>query len=187
MIGSIRKAWRPIRSAQPASSSDAGHEQGLTRSAFLGLAAMGALSAGAGLAASKAFAADKSKTAPVTDLDGFYDVWQDAFNTGDIDRLVGLYVPDVTYVNPDGKAITGEAAVRNDFEELLALKPQVVLGNRKHLVWHDIALTTNHWKLHFADDDGTLTELTGGGIEVVRKEADGGWRFIIDDASRSAV
>jgi len=38
----------------------------------------------------------------------------------------------------------------------------------------------------YTNPDGTEQELTDGGIEVARKQADGGWRYIIDDASRSA-
>jgi len=48
-------------------------------------------------------------------------------------------------------------------------------------------MATFDWrKRHRKRPDGTEQELTGGGIEVVRKQADGGWRYIIDDASRSA-
>ena len=61
-----------------------------------------------------------------------------------------------------------------------------MIGDRWHVVYQDTALTTNHWKLKLINPDGTVQDLTGGGIEVVRKQADGGWRYIIDDASRSA-
>jgi ketosteroid isomerase-like protein len=66
------------------------------------------------------------------------------------------------------------------------LKPQIVLGDRKHLVYRDTALTTNHWKLTIPNSDGSKQVVPGGGIEVMRRQADGGWRYIIDDASRSA-
>lgn len=71
-------------------------------------------------------------------------------------------------------------------ETTLSLKAQIVLGNRRHVVYQDVALTTNRWRMNFTNADGVGQELTGGGIEVMRKQADGGWRYIIDDASRSA-
>ncbi|MBB3859339.1 uncharacterized protein (TIGR02246 family) [Novosphingobium hassiacum] len=126
------------------------------------------------------------KASPVTDLDKVYDEWQARMNRADLEGLVDFYLEDVTYINPDGKLLIGKAAVRTDFESILALKPQIVLGDRVHHVYHDIALTTNHWKMTFTDPDGKVQNLTGGGIEVMRKQADGGWRYIIDDASRSA-
>ena len=40
--------------------------------------------------------------------------------------------------------------------------------------------------MNFCNEDDVKEELTGGGIEVLAKQEDGGWRYIIDDASRSA-
>jgi hypothetical protein len=47
------------------------------------------------------------------------------------------------------------------------LQPQIVLQDRKHVIYQDTALTTNHWKLRLTNKDGSRQELTGGGIEVV--------------------
>lgn len=60
--------------------------------------------------------------------------------------------------------------MREDFAGLLSIKPQIVLGNRKHYLWQDMALTTNHWRMTFVNADGVDQELTGGGIEVMRKD-----------------
>lgn len=185
MIASICKVWRRTVAGDATASATTEQTQGLTRSEFLRVMAAGAL-ASAGLGAEQALGANPASIAPVTDLDKLYDTWQSRLNSGDIDGLVDLYVSDVLYVNPEGKEMTGQAPVRADFEAMMKLKPQIVLGDRKHLVYRDIALTTNHWKLKITDPDGKQQELTGGGIEVLRKQADGGWRFIIDDASRSA-
>ena len=142
---------------------------------------------GIGGRSSVTHAASASGVPPVTDIDKLYDVWQERFNAGDLDGLVDLYVEDVTYLSPEGKYLVGSNAVREDFEGLLSIKPTIVLGNRKHLLYGDIALTTNHWRMNFHNEDGVLQELTGGGIEVMQKQqSDGGWRYIIDDASRSA-
>ncbi|WP_211101517.1 nuclear transport factor 2 family protein [Niveispirillum sp. SYP-B3756] len=188
MIGSIITAWKSAgRRDVAALSAVDGEEQGLTRSNFLRAVTAGVLSAGVVASAGRALAARSSAIAPVADLDKLYDVWQARFNAADLDGLVDLYVSDVTYVNPDGKEMVGQARVREDFQGLLALKPQIVLRDRRHLVYRDTALTTNHWTLTMKGENGTSQELTGGGIEVMRKQADGGWRYIIDDASRSAT
>lgn len=187
MIGSICKALSQRWAGSPTSRR---HDNGLpllTRSSFLRVAAAGVLSAGVVATAGKAFARSSSGIVPVIDIDTLYDFWQERLNTADLEGLVDLYVEDVTYINPEGKLMVGKSRVRDDFTALIALKPQIVLGNRKHLTYHDTALTTNHWKLTITTPDGKQQELTGGGIEVLRKQADGGWRYIIDDASRSAV
>lgn len=186
MIGSIYRTWRQAHSGDTAMLPD-DEGRGLTRSSFLRVMGLGLLTTGVGTGSARAFAANTGGIAPVTDLDKFYDAWQERFNAWDLDALVDMYVSDVTYVNPDGKELIGQSAVRADFEGLFAMKPQVELGDRRHVVYRDIVLTTNHWKLRLTNADGTVQDLTGGGIEVIRKGADGGWRFIIDDASRSAV
>lgn len=187
MIGSIRDALdhaAPDGAAHPGAADIA--LPSLTRSGFLRAMAAGALATGLGGAAFAAEPAHSGGVSPVTDIDKFYDVWQERLNSGDLEGLVDLYAEDVTYVNPDGKLLYGKSAVREDFIGLLSIKPQIVLGNRRHYLYHDIALTTNHWRMTFVNEDGVKQELTGGGIEVMRKQADGGWRYIIDDASRSA-
>lgn len=188
MITSIRQAWQRTFSGDAAAPTTALERgSGVTRSSFLRIVAAGALTAGAGLAAGAASAAPRGRAVPVTDLDSFYDAWQDRFNAADLQGLADLYVPDVVYVNAERRTLIGEAAFKEDLAALFALKPQIVLGDRKHVTYKDTALTTNHWKITYKDADGTIKYMTGGGIEVVRRQADGGWRFIIDDASRSAV
>lgn len=187
VIGSIITALKLADSREVAAfSAIVGQEASLTRFDFLRAATVGVVSAGVTAVAGPALAARPKGAAPVTDLDKLYDAWQERFNAGDLDGLVDLYVSDVTYVNPDGKEMVGQARVREDFQGLLALKPQIVLRDRKHLIYRDTALTTNHWTLTMKGESGANQELTGGGIEVMRKQADGGWRYIIDDASRSA-
>jgi len=188
VIASIHKALQNAHSGEdPFASSSDEVIRGLTRGDFLRVAVAGALAAGMTGTVSLARAAPTGKIAPVTDIDKLYDVWQQRMNTGDLEGLVDLYMEDVTYINPDGHLLYGKAKVREDFAGLLSIKPQIVLGNRKHYLWQDIALTTNHWRMTFVNADGVNQELTGGGIEVMRKDPrDGGWRYIIDDASRSA-
>jgi ketosteroid isomerase-like protein len=40
----------------------------------------------------------------------------------------------------------------------------------------------NDWQGRATGPDGAPVELTGKAIEVVRRQADGTWRFAIDDA-----
>lgn len=159
---------------------------GMTRADFLSLMSAGIVTAGIGLSASAAGAQTAKGQEPVTDIDKVYDAWQERFNAGDLDGLLALYASDVTYINPDGAELKGEVATRADYKALLDMKPKIDIGDRKHIVYQNIALTTNHWKLELTDSKGALQKMTGGGIEVIRKDDKAGWLFIIDDASRSA-
>ena len=186
MIASLRNVL--LSSVRPLPGHDAEGSKGqfsLSRNDFLRMAAAGAVAAGM---SGKAMAAGATGAVPpVTDIDLLYDVWQQRFNDADLDGLVDLYMEDVAYINPDGVLMTGRDKVREDFAGLLSIEPTIVLGNRKHYVYRDVALTTNHWRMNFTNPDGAMQEMTGGGIEVMARDPrDGGWRYIIDDASRSA-
>ncbi len=184
MIAAIISACRgALRQGDRAPSSEGA---GLTRAGFLQLAAVSAATAGVGLGIGEAMAASRRAIPRVTDIDKLYDAWQSRFNAADLEGMVDLYVRDVTYINPQGKPMPGHAGVRADMAEAFALKPRIDIHDRKHLTYGDTVLTTNHWKLWMRGPDGKQQELTGGGIEVLRRQPDGAWRFIIDDASRSA-
>jgi uncharacterized protein (TIGR02246 family) len=187
MIASIFEVMNRSRSGEGDTPLAIEEGRGLTRAHFLRVAAMGAVTAGVGLTAGRALAATSSKRiAPVTDIDKLYDVWQARCNAFDIEGMVDLYVAGVTYVNPQGKVYIDRDGVRADFVEMFKVKPVIELHDRKHLLYKDIALTTNHWTMQITTSDGVKQTMKGGGIEVLQKQADGGWRFIIDDASRSA-
>jgi ketosteroid isomerase-like protein len=45
----------------------------------------------------------------------------------------------------------------------------------------DLALVYNDWRMSAKGRDGKPMERTGKAVEVVRRQADGTWRFAIDD------
>ena len=184
MIGSILNIWCGTPSAPPTTLD---HPTGLTRAGLLRLGAAGLVAAGIGPIAGEALATGRRRIAPVLDIDRVYDVWQQRFNAADLAGIVDLYVADVTHINPEGKALPGIAGVRADSAAAFAAKPQIDIHDRRHLLYGDIALTTNHWTLRLTQPDGSPQQLTGAGIEVMRRPRAGGWRYIVDDASRSAV
>lgn len=190
MITSIFRILRHMQSGNANTTVASEQGQGLTRSDFLRVMAAGALVAGTTAATGQAFAAaakKHGKIAPVTDVDKIYDAWQSRLNSGDLDALVDLYMPDVVYVNPEGKKMVGQDKVREDLGGLIALKPHIDIYDRHHIVYRDIVFTTNHSKLRITNPDGTTQESNGVGLEILQKQADGGWRYIIDDASRGAT
>jgi ketosteroid isomerase-like protein len=45
----------------------------------------------------------------------------------------------------------------------------------------ELALVYNDWRMSAERDDGQPVEKAGKAIEVVRRQPDGTWRFILDD------
>jgi len=44
----------------------------------------------------------------------------------------------------------------------------------------DIAMVSSKWTLKGTAPDGTAVDLSGESVEIVRRQGDGTWKFIID-------
>jgi uncharacterized protein (TIGR02246 family) len=108
-------------------------------------------------------------------------VFQKAFNAGDLEGLMALYEPDATLIpQPGAQPITGTLAIRSALQGFLALKGKVDLQT-KYVVQHgDVALLRSAWRLKGTGPDGKPVEMSHASAEVLRRQPDGSWRYIID-------
>lgn len=44
----------------------------------------------------------------------------------------------------------------------------------------DLAVLFNHWTIRGTNEDGSALEISGKAMEIVRRQADGTWRFVFD-------
>jgi uncharacterized protein (TIGR02246 family) len=108
-------------------------------------------------------------------------LFEDRINAGDLDGVLALYEPGVTLVLPEGD-ITGTTAFRDSTSQMLAARLQLRMTVTKVVrVGEDLAVLYNDWTGSMTGPDGQPTAMAGKAIEVVRRQADGTWRFIVDD------
>lgn len=105
-----------------------------------------------------------------------------AFNKGDIDALVALYEPDAAMVAQPGQVATGTKGVREVMAGFLALEPTLTLEKNEVITAGDIALCVTKWTLKGTGQDGKPVQMEGTATDVLRKQADGSWLFVIDNA-----
>jgi len=98
----------------------------------------------------------------------------EAMNKGDLDAAVALYEPQATYVLDSSEVITGRAAIRDAARGFLALKPKFTIDG-------ELALTSATWSVTGTDAEGKPITASGKSMEVVRRQADGTWLFVIDN------
>lgn len=108
-------------------------------------------------------------------------LFEKELNAGSLEGLLALYEPDATFTVEPGKIVSGTAGIREALAGFLALKPSIslkpkVLGNAG-----DVALVSSAWVLKGTGPDGKPLELTGNSAEVVRRQADGTWKFVVDN------
>jgi uncharacterized protein (TIGR02246 family) len=108
-------------------------------------------------------------------------VFTAAFNAGDAAALMDLYEPDASLAPAPGQVVTGTAAIREVLAGFLALKGKMTIDTVRIIPAGDVALLHGSWILSGTGPDGNAIELAGRNTEVVRRQADGTWRFVIDN------
>jgi ketosteroid isomerase-like protein len=104
-----------------------------------------------------------------------------AFNAGDLNALVALYEPGATLVPEPGTAVSGPDAIRGALNRFLALKGRIRLETTYAVQSGDSALLSCKWSLTGGSGpDGSPVELAGNSAEVVRRQGNGNWLYIID-------
>jgi uncharacterized protein (TIGR02246 family) len=104
-------------------------------------------------------------------------------NAHDLDKLTGLYEGQATLVNEDGTVAAGAAAIREAFKGYFDALPEgkINMNVVKIIKTGNLAIVYNDWNMSGKAADGSSFNMQHKAIEVVRRQADGSWRFAIDD------
>lgn len=117
---------------------------------------------------------------PVERREDMARVWAEAYNLADPDALASLYEPDCLFAARTGH-IRGRAAIRDHFAKVLRSKTKIEHRTRKLVDHGEIALWYGEWRLHAVAADGAPQTRSGSSVEVLRRQPDGSWLYIIDD------
>jgi len=102
------------------------------------------------------------------------------FAAKDLDGLMTLYEPDATLLPEPGVQITGLAVIREALAAFLAMNGTFRMPAGKPIVAKDLALIFSEWTLDMTGPDGQPATLSGQTSDVLRRQADGNWRIVID-------
>jgi uncharacterized protein (TIGR02246 family) len=103
-------------------------------------------------------------------------------NAGDLDALLSLYEPTCSMVRRDGSLARGHAEIREVLDRLIAMQARMSTEIVKVVAaGDDLAMVYNDWHMSAKRLDGQPIEAAGKAIEVVRRQPDGTWRFVLDD------
>ena len=98
------------------------------------------------------------------------------FAAGDLDGLMELYEHDAVFTNARG-AHVGSVAIRNVLQGYLKTGASIRMNDSVAFEAGELALV--HWSWTMAFPDGRTAE--GATAEVLRRQGDGTWRFVIDN------
>jgi ketosteroid isomerase-like protein len=106
-----------------------------------------------------------------------------ALEAGDLETSVAMYEASAVLFKKSGETMLGLDAIRQNNASLIALKPRFSIAFIKTAISGDGSIATNRMKvgLKATGADGKAIEGENYTLEVLRKQADGSWRYIIDD------
>ena len=107
--------------------------------------------------------------------------FEKAFNAGDLAGLVALYEKDAILSPEPGCAVAGHGPISNALSGYLAGHNTMSLKTEAAFETDGLALLHGCWELNGTGPDGAPFHLKGRSSEVIRRQADGRWLYIIDN------
>ena len=104
-----------------------------------------------------------------------------AMTAGDLEGVLALYEPQAQLVpDPGAQPVSGEA-LKEAHRAFISLKPTLEVRTENVIQSGDIAVLRSNWTIVGEQPDGTPVTLANRGIEVVRRQPDGSWKYVIDN------
>jgi uncharacterized protein (TIGR02246 family) len=106
------------------------------------------------------------------------EIYKEALDARDLDRIMSLYEPDAAFVEENGEVVRGVEQIRALQGRFLALDPDFSHAIVAVVEGPGVAIVKTDW--HMSADGGRV-ELDGRASDVVRQQNDGSWLLVIDD------
>jgi ketosteroid isomerase-like protein len=105
----------------------------------------------------------------------------DGINTGNLDSLMPLYEAGAAFAAQPGILAHGLRGVRESLSAFIGMKGTLDLKVTRVLEAGDLALVAGVWSFTGTGPDGEPVNLTAHNADVLRRQSDGSWRFVIDN------
>ena len=106
-------------------------------------------------------------------------------NAGDLDALLGLYERDAAFAVQPG-SLAHAPGSRASLAGSIAMDGELDLRVTRVLEVDDLALVVGAWSFEGTDLGGAPVRLSADNADVLLRQADGTWRFVIDNPSGTA-
>jgi uncharacterized protein (TIGR02246 family) len=110
-----------------------------------------------------------------------HSLYEEKMNAGDLEGLCDLFTDDAVIVpQPGAEPISGMQEIREFKKGFFALNPTISMETKFTVEYGDIALLRSKWHFTGTTADGDAVDMTHNGTEIVQRQSDGTWKYIID-------
>jgi ketosteroid isomerase-like protein len=102
-------------------------------------------------------------------------------NSGNLDILLPLYENEAAFATEPGSLAHGVPGVRDALTGFISMNGTLDLEVTRVLEVDDLALVMGVWSFDGTGPDGEPVRLEARNADVLRRQTDGTWRFVIDN------
>ena len=102
-------------------------------------------------------------------------------NTGDLESLMPLYESNAAFATQPGSLAPGAAGIGEALNGFISMNGTLDLEVTRVLEVDDLALVIGVWSFDGTGPDGEPVRLEARNADVLRRQPDGTWRFVIDN------
>ena len=102
-------------------------------------------------------------------------------NAGDLASLMPLYERDAAFATEPGTLAHGAGGIAGALGGFIGLQGELDLEVTRVLEVDDLALVVGAWSFVGTGPDGAPVQLEARNADVLRRQPDGTWRFVIDN------
>ena len=127
------------------------------------------------------FAEPSKVTSPITDPATAHEMFAEAMNNRDVEALCAMYADDAVLVLRNGGMIVrGKDNIRKVFTKMTKVIQKLTLETVYAVKSGDTMLFRSKYHSVFTAPHGDTVEVLCSGVEVLKEQPDGTWKFIID-------
>jgi len=102
-------------------------------------------------------------------------------NAGDLESLMPLYEDDAAFATQPGSLAHSAPGISEALSGFISMNGTLRLEVTRVLEVDDLALVVGTWSFDGTGPDGEPVRLQAQNADVLRRQADGTWRFVIDN------
>ena len=102
-------------------------------------------------------------------------------NSGDLEGLMPLYESEAAFASEPGALAHGASGIGEALTGFISMNGELDLEVTRVLEVDDLALVIGVWSFEGTGPDGDPVRLEARNADVLRRQADGSWRFVIDN------